>query len=217
MGNCWGLEEWWGLWETFLGSLFSFSNKKSVFNHLGAREWLGLPGPVFGWPSGTRGDDLNESESFHLKGSIFKHLCAVDWPVRRRTSFQPSWMGGESFKWKGKFYHAFSFVCSIFWLYCQCLIRSGRRKYSGINVRKYFQPLYGNQLLKSRHLKEMFKGCVSEIQSQKWGCRWDLSSVKGKHNLILDEGPNLILGNALVKPRILNCSHWRNIRWERQT
>ena len=27
---------------------FSFSNKKSVLNHLGAREWLGLPGPVFG-------------------------------------------------------------------------------------------------------------------------------------------------------------------------
>ena len=25
--------------------------------------------------------------------------------------------------------------------YCQCLIRSGRRKYSRINLRKYFQPL----------------------------------------------------------------------------
>ena len=45
-GGAWrGLEESWGLWEN---SLFSFSNKKSVFNHLGAREWLGLPGPVFG-------------------------------------------------------------------------------------------------------------------------------------------------------------------------
>ena len=32
----------------FSVSLFIFSNKKSVFNHLGAREWLGLPGPVFG-------------------------------------------------------------------------------------------------------------------------------------------------------------------------
>ena len=28
--------------------LFLFSYKKSVFIHLGAREWLGLPGPVFG-------------------------------------------------------------------------------------------------------------------------------------------------------------------------
>ena len=47
-GGAWrGLEECWGLWENFW-FLFSFSYKKSVFIHLGAREWLGLPGPVFG-------------------------------------------------------------------------------------------------------------------------------------------------------------------------
>ena len=27
---------------------------------------------------------------FHLEGSTFKHLCAVDWPACRETSFQPS-------------------------------------------------------------------------------------------------------------------------------
>ena len=47
-GGAWrGLEECWGLWENFW-LLFLFSYKKSVFIHLGAREWLGLPGPVFG-------------------------------------------------------------------------------------------------------------------------------------------------------------------------
>ena len=44
--------------------LILFLSKMSIFIHLGAREWLGLPGPVFGWPSGTREDKLDESESF---------------------------------------------------------------------------------------------------------------------------------------------------------
>ena len=45
----------------------------------------------------------------------------------------------ETFEWKGKFCHLNRFVVVF---YCQCLIRSCRRKYSRINLRKYvFQPL----------------------------------------------------------------------------
>ena len=52
----------------------------------------------------------------------------------------------EKFGWKGKFYRAFSFVCSIFGLYRQCLIRSGRRKYSPINVQKQILRASGSSI-----------------------------------------------------------------------
>ena len=84
----------------------------------GGEEVNSLAGGAWrGWRSAGGYGSIFGRESFRLKWSNSYHLCAVDWPARRGTSFQPSWMGGENFKWKWKFYCTSTFSCSIFMLF----------------------------------------------------------------------------------------------------